>query len=252
MSGGGPQVTEDDREAFAADARAKALSMAKDPEVARLDRELTIVSDRHDYSYMWRWLGLPIIQMPADIVATQEVIWDLRPQVIIETGVARGGSAIFHASLLELLGEGKVVAVDIDIRAHNRRALEQHPLFHRIKLIEGSSVDPDILRKVGEEIGGAERVMVVLDSDHSHKHVLDELRAYGPMVTPGQFMIVADTLIEDIPPQVHRPGSWGPEDNPATAIRAYMDERPGMFEPDDYVNGKLLLTSSRGGYLRRQ
>lgn len=244
-------MTKDDRVAFLRSSCEKALRMAADEEVARLDRALTVASDRHDYSYMWRWLGLPIIQMPTDIVVTQELIWDLRPQVIVETGVARGGSAIFYASILQLLGEGKVVAVDIDVRAHNRRALEEHPLGHRIVLIEGSSVDEVVQSRVQNEIADADRVMVVLDSDHSHSHVLKELRIYGPMVTSGQYLVAADTLIQDLPPQQHRPRAWGPGNNPKTAVSAFMEESSSIFEVDPYVNGKLLLTSSRGGYLRR-
>lgn len=241
----------DDRMEFLRQSQEKALMMASDELVADLDLALTVASDRHDYSYMWRWLGLPIIQMPADIVATQEIIWDLRPQVIIETGVARGGSALFYASMLELLGEGKVVAVDIDIRSHNRAALEERPLARRIVLIEGSSVDEAVLTRVRAELGDAERVMVVLDSNHTHDHVLTELRSYGPMVTSGQYLIAADTLIEDLPVQEHRPRPWGPGNNPKTAVWAYLEEAPGIFDADPYVNGKLLLTSSRGGYLRR-
>jgi cephalosporin hydroxylase len=245
-------MTQDDREEFLAASRAKALEMIRDPEVARLDAELTAVSDRYDYSYMWRWLGLPIIQMPADVVVTQELIWDLRPDVIVETGVARGGSAVFHASMLQLLGHGHVVAVDIDIRPHNREAIESHPLAHRIRLIEGSSVDEEVLDRVRKEIGGAQRVMVVLDSNHTHEHVLAELNAYASVVTSGQFLVVADTLVETLPVQEHRPRPWGRGDNPKTALDAFLRERSDAFEVDEVVNGKLLLTSSRGGYLRRR
>ena len=201
---------------------------------------------------MWRWLGLPIIQMPTDIVLMQEIIWENRPQVIVETGVARGGSVILHSSILRLLGEGKVVAVDIDIREHNRRAIEQHPCSDRVILIEGSSTDPEVLDEIRAHIGDAQRVMVVLDSHHSHEHVLDELRLYTPFVTPGQFMIVADTLVEDLPVQDHRPRPWGPGDNPKTAVDAFLAECPGVFDVDKFNNDKLLLSSSRGGYLRRQ
>lgn len=227
--------------------------MTSDPEVRSLDLALTTASDRHDYSYMWRWLGLPIIQMPTDIVLMQEIIWDNRPQVIVETGVARGGSVILHSSMLRLIGEaGKVVAIDIDIRAHNRRAIEEHPLSDRVVLIEGSSTDPAVLDEIRREIGNAQRVMVVLDSHHSHDHVLDELRLYAPLVTPGQFLVVADTLVEDLPVQKHRPRPWGPGNNPKTAVDAFLAEQPDVFDVDRFSNDKLLLTSSRGGYLRRR
>lgn len=242
----------DDRLQFLEGQAALAAGMAADLDVRSLDVALTTASDRHDYSYMWRWLGLPIIQMPTDIVLTQEIIWENRPQVIVETGVARGGSAILHSSMLQLVGDGKVVAVDIDIREHNRQAIEEHPLAHRVVLIEGSSTDPDVLDRVRREIADAERVMVVLDSHHSHDHVLAELRLYGPLVTSGQFMIVADTLLEELPLQEHRRRPWGPGDNPKTALDAYLVECPDVFEADRFSNDKLLLTSSRGGYLRRR
>ncbi len=241
----------DDRAAFQQEARAKALAMGADPDIQRLDRELTIVSDEHDYSYMWNWLGLPIIQMPADVVATQEIIWQNRPQVIIETGVARGGSVILHASMLQLIGEGAVAAVDIDIRSHNRSAIEAHPLAHRVTLIEGSSTDAAVLDQMAAAVGDAERVMVVLDSNHTHEHVLAEMELYTRFVTPGQCMIVADTLVEELPPQEHRPRPWGPGDNPKTAVDQYLREHPGVYEVDEVINSKLLLTSSRGGYLRK-
>src|SRR5665647_502201 len=158
----------DDREDFLRMQHARAADMAGDAEVRALDVALTTASDRHDYSYMWRWLGLPIIQMPTDVVLTQEIIWENRPQVIIETGVARGGSVLLYSSMLRLLGEGKVVAVDIDIRSHNRRAIEEHPFSDRIVLIEGSSTDPAILGEIRAEIGDAQRVMVVLAVSYTH------------------------------------------------------------------------------------
>ena len=242
----------DDRLDFLESQRALADGMSADPEVRSLDVALTTASDRHDYSYMWRWLGLPIIQMPTDVVLMQEIIWENRPQVIIETGVARGGSVILYSSMLRLLGEGKVVAVDIDIRAHNRKAIEEHPMADRVVLIEGSSTDPAVLDEIRTQIGDAERVMVVLDSHHSHEHVLRELRLYSPLVTQGQFMVVADTLVEDLPVQEHRPRPWGPGDNPKTALDAFLAEEPGVFDVDKFSNDKVLLSSSRGGYLRRR
>ena len=242
----------DDRDDFLRMQHARAAGMAADPEVRALDLSLTTASDRHDYSYMWRWLGLPIIQMPTDIVQMQEIIWENRPQVIVETGVARGGSVILYSSMLRLLGEGKVVAVDIDIRPHNRRAIEEHPFSDLVVLIEGSSTDPAVLDEIRREIGDAQRVMVVLDSHHSHEHTLGELRLYAPLVTPGQFMIVADTLLEELPVQEHRLRPWGPGDNPKTAVDAFLAEEPDVFDVDRFSNDKLLLSSSRSGYLRRR
>ena len=179
----------------------------------------------------------------------QEIIWETRPQVIVETGFARGGSVVLYSTILELIGEGTVVSVDIDIRDHNRRAVEEHPMGHRVRFVEGSSTEPETVARVRDLIPDDARVMVVLDSDHSHAHVLDELRLYGPLVSPGQFLVVSDTIVEDIPPQSHRPRHWGPGDNPKTALEEYLRETD-RFEPDPWFNGKLLVTSSRGGYLR--
>lgn len=225
--------------------------LAGDDLVRRLDLELTVASDRFDYSYLWNWLGVPVIQMPADIVAMQEVIWATRPQLIIETGIARGGSLILYASILQLIGDGEVLGIDVDIRAHNRSVIEAHPMRSRIRMIEGSSVDPSTVERVREEASGLERVMVVLDSNHAHDHVLSELRGYGPMVTSGQYLVVADTFVERMPPQEHRVRPWGPGNNPATALATYLQECSD-FEPDDSIGNKLLLTSSPGGYLRRR
>ena len=248
----GSESLNDDRLAFLEAQRLHAANLASDETVRELDRALTTASDRHDYSYVWTWLGLPIIQMPTDVVVAQEIIWHARPDVIIETGVARGGSVIFFASMLQLLGSGRVIAIDVDIREHNRNAIASHPLAHRVSLVEGSSTDPGTIERVKAQLGPADRVMVVLDSDHTHDHVLAELRRYSPLVTSGQFLVVADTLIEDLPPQEHRPRSWGPGNNPKTAVDAFLRESDGSFEVDEFINNKLLLTSSRGGYLRRR
>lgn len=241
----------DDRAQFERERREAAARMAGDQELAKAALEVNFAADEHDWSYQWSWLGLPVIQMPTDIVALQEVIWETRPQLVIETGVARGGSLVLYASILELLGEGEVLGIDIDIRAHNREAIEAHPLAHRIRMVEGSSLDKAVLGEVRRTAEAVERVMVVLDSDHTHDHVLAELRAYGPLVTVGQFLVVADTFVEHIPLQEHRRRAWGPGDNPGTALRAWLDEVEG-FQPDPFVNAKLLLTASPGGYLRRK
>jgi cephalosporin hydroxylase len=241
----------DDRAEFEASKREAAARMAADAQLAANALALNVAADRHEWSYQWSWLGLPVIQMPPDIVVLQEIIWETRPQLVIETGIARGGSLVLSASILELLGEGDVLGIDVDIRAHNRAAVEAHPLAHRIRMIEGSSVDEDVVSRAARAAAGVERVMVILDSNHTHEHVLAELRAYAPLVSVGQFLVVADTFVEDIPPQEHRPGRpWGPGDNPATALRAWLAEADG-FEPDSFVNAKLLLTASPGGYLRR-
>jgi cephalosporin hydroxylase len=224
--------------------------MAADEGLAADALALNTAADRHDWSYQWNWLGLPVIQLPPDIVALQEVIWETRPQLVIETGIARGGSLVLYASILELLGEGEVLGIDVDIRAHNREAIETHPLARRIRMVEGSSLDETVVAQARDSAAQAERVMVVLDSNHTHDHVLAELRVFGPLVTVGQFLVVADTFVELIPPQEHRPRPWGPGDNPGTALRTWLEEVDG-FEPDPFVNAKLLLTASPGGYVRR-
>ena len=240
----------DDRADFESGKRTSAARMAQDPALAKKALDVLVESDQHGWSYQWSWLGLPIIQMPPDVIATQEIIWETRPQVIIETGIARGGSLIFYASILQLIGEGKVIGVDIDIRAHNRDSIESHPLSKRIELIQGSSVDDGILKNIKSRIPAGARVMVILDSNHTHEHVFDELKLYAPLVTKGQFLIVADTVVEQIPAQTHRPRPWGPGNNPATALDAFL-EGNSQFVRDPFVNAKLLISSSPGGYLRR-
>ena len=224
--------------------------MAADERLGAAALEVNAAADAYDWSYQWNWLGLPVIQMPPDIVVLQEVIWETRPQLVIETGIARGGSLVLYASILDLLGEGSVLGIDIDIRQHNREAIEAHPLAHRIRMTEGSSVGEAVLAEAGRAAAEVERVMVVLDSDHTHEHVLAELGAFAPLVTPGQFLVVADTFVEEIPEQAHRPRAWGKGDNPGTALRDWLAETDA-FEPDPWVNAKLLLTASPRGYLRR-
>ncbi len=240
----------DDRAEFESGKRRDAAAMAADSGLIDRAFGVSISADEYSYSYQWSWLGLPIIQMPPDVMALQEIIWEHRPQLIIETGVARGGSVIFAASILELIGDGTILGIDIDIRSHNRAAIEAHPLSRRVELIEGSSLDPTVVAAAAAAASRHERTMVILDSNHTHEHVLAELEAYAPLVTPGQFLIVADTAIESIPAQLHRPRPWGPGDNPKTAMDAYLLDH-GEFVPDDYINQKLLMTSSPGGYLRR-
>ncbi len=204
-----------------------------------------------EYSYHFEWMGLPIIQYPQDMVAVQELVWRTRPKVIVETGIARGGSLVFYASLLKLLGEGgHVVGIDIDIRPHNRAAIEAHPMFDAITLIEGSSVESDTVARVCAAAGDEGPVMVILDSNHTHDHVLAELEAYAPMVTAGAHLVVFDTIVEELPAEAssHRP--WGPGDNPLTAVQSFLEARDD-FAVDQTICGKLGITAARGGYLVR-
>jgi cephalosporin hydroxylase len=189
--------------------------------------------------------------MPADIIAMQEVVWKTKPDVIIETGVARGGSLVFSASLLELIGNGKVIGIDIDIRPHNRETIEKHPLAKRISLIEGSSISEETLNQVRAQIPEGASVMVALDSDHSRDHVLAELRAYGPLVSKGQYLIVSDTLLGHLEPH-QTPTStskvWFSGNEPLSALREYLKESD-RFVVDEEINGKLIMSYSAGGYL---
>jgi cephalosporin hydroxylase len=241
----------DDRAKFLKDACASALKMGEDSELQSLARDVITRSDQHHWSYQWTWLGVPIIQMPPDIVATQEIIWRTKPQLIIETGVARGGSLILYASILELIGEGKVIGIDLEIRPHNRESIESHPLSKRIELIESDALSPELNALLKEKTRGVERVMVILDSNHTHEHVKRELELFADFVTEGQYLIVADTVVEYIPEQEHRPRPWGVGNNPATALRDFMSGND-RFETDAVINSKLLITSSPGGYLVRK
>ncbi len=245
-------AVEDDRLAFEAHKTKMALALGKDQGAFQQAHDTVVALDKYDYSYLWSFMGVPIIQMPADVMATQEVIWNTKPDIIIETGVARGGSMIFMAAMLQLIGKGKVIGVDIDIRAHNRDSIENHPMSSRITLIEGPSTTAETLARVAAEIPEGASVMVVLDSDHSRDHVLDELRNYGPLVTEGQYLVVADTLLgygDASQTPTKRSKIWHPGDEPYAALNAYLKETD-RFETDPVLNGKLVLSSSPGGYLK--
>ena len=239
---------EEVRERIAANGRNEALREA----AGAFMREST----RPKYSYNFSWLGRPIIQYPQDIVAMQELIWAVQPDLIVETGIAHGGSLILSASLLELNAacggpqDARVVGVDIDIRAHNRAAIEAHPMSRRITMIEGSSLDPAVVARVADATRGRGRVVVCLDSNHTHEHVLAELEAYAPLTSVGSYCVVFDTIIEDLPADMFPDRPWGPGDNPRTAVRAYLESHP-EFEIDRRMEDKLLVTVAPGGYLQR-
>jgi cephalosporin hydroxylase len=202
------------------------------------------------YSYNFTWLGRPIIQLPQDIVALQEIIWKVRPDLIVETGIARGGSLVFSASILELLGGDRtVLGVDLDIREHNRVEIDRHPLRRRIRMIQGSSTDPETLAEVAREAEGRDSVMVILDSNHTSEHVLRELELYSPLVSRGSYLVVLDTVIEDLPDDVFPDRPWGRGNNPRTAVREFL-ETTDRFEVDTAIEAKLLITVAPGGYLR--
>ncbi|HEY4871411.1 MAG TPA: cephalosporin hydroxylase family protein [Candidatus Dormibacteraeota bacterium] len=224
--------------------------MAADAKLKRDALALFREVSRYRYSYNFSWLGRPIIQFPQDIVAMQEIIWQVQPDLIIETGIAHGGSLIFWSSMLQLLGgDGRVVGIDIEIRPDNREELEKHPLFSRITLVEGSSIEPVIVERVRTLAAGRRRVLVVLDSNHTHDHVLKELQLYSPLVRRGSYLVVFDTIVEDMPDDfaVERP--WGKGNNPKTAVREFLKHND-RFEVDAEVEGKLLLSVAPSGYLK--
>jgi cephalosporin hydroxylase len=227
----------------------RAAEMSRDDSLRKRALDLVIESDKYGYGYQWTWLGLPIIQLPQDIVATQEIIWKSKPDVIIETGIAWGGSVALYASLLQLIGKGKVVAVDLNLMDHVSDQIMSYPFSDRIHLYKGSSTDPQVVSKIQAHIEPGHSVMVLLDSNHTHQHVLEELRIYAPLVTKGQYVVVSDTVVEDIPAQTHRTRPWGPGDNPKTALHAYLKETK-RFEIDQEINRKLLLTYTPDGYAR--
>ena len=227
--------------------RRDAIAQSQDGGLNKLALELVTRSDTYNYGYQWTWLGLPIIQLPQDIVAIQEIIWERKPDVIIETGIAWGGSIVLYASLLQLIGKGSVIGIDLNLMDHVSAQIMSYPFSHRIHLHQGSSTDPAIVARVKRRIEPGQSVMVVLDSNHTHDHVLHELRIYGPLATKGQFLVVSDTVVEDIPAQTHRPRPWGPGNNPGTALKAYLAETD-RFEVHGEIDRKLLMTYSPEGY----
>jgi cephalosporin hydroxylase len=210
----------------------------------------------HKYTYNFKWMGRPIIQLPQDIVAMQELIWSIQPDLIVETGIAHGGSLIFSASMLELNaicggpGDAEVLGIDIDIRAHNRGAIEAHPMFKRITMIQGSSVAPEIVAQVHAKAAGKKRVLVCLDSNHTHEHVLAELEAYAPLTSVGSYCVVFDSVIEDMPAAMFPDRPWGPGNNPKTALWSYLKVHP-EFVIDKQMDHKLLISVAPDGYLKR-
>lgn len=222
-----------------------------DEEFRDLSSRFRSMALERKYMNNFSWMGRPLIQLPMDAMAMQEILWAVKPDLVIETGVAHGGSLMLSASMLEMIGAGEVVGVDIEIRAHNRQAIESHPLSHRIQLIEGSSVDPDVVAQVHALAAGKKNVLVCLDSNHTHEHVLAELKAYAPLVSVGSYCVVFDTFVEDMPDDyVWTDRPWGKGNNPKTAIWEWLQGRSD-FEIDRSVEDRILVTSAPDGFLRR-
>ena len=210
-----------------------------------------VESNRAQYSYNFSWMGRPIIQYPQDMIAMQEIIWEIKPDYIIETGIAHGGSLIYYASLLELIGHGEVIGIDIDIREHNRKEIEAHPMMKRIKMLQGSSIDKTNVEEIKNLVGDNKKIIVCLDSNHTHEHVMNELELYSPFVSTGSYIVVFDTIVEDLPEgyfSQKRP--WGISNNPKTAVQQFLKENDN-FVVDEQIDNKLLISVAPQGYLKR-
>ncbi|MBF9031661.1 cephalosporin hydroxylase [Rhodobacterales bacterium HKCCE3408] len=253
-------------EQFQEEVERNIVGLGRDTDVQALSRIWVREIARHKWAYNFAWLGRPAIQFPNDTWAMQEIIWDVRPDLIIETGIAHGGSLIFSASMLALLEfcdaaesgrvvdpakpQRRVLGIDIDIRAHNRKAIEAHPLSARIDMLEGSSIDPETIAQVAKAAESAETVLICLDSNHTHDHVLEELQAYAPMTTVGSYCVVFDTIVEDMPDDLSGDRPWGVGNNPKTAARAFLADHP-EFEVDRRIDHKLQISVAPEGFLRR-
>lgn len=239
---------------------------ATDKKFIKATRQWLELANHYEYSYHFSWLSRPIIQYPQDIVALQELVWQVKPDMIIETGIAHGGSLVLSASLLALIdyseaveagvalnpkiARRRVLGIDIDIREHNRIAIEAHPMSHRIDMIEGSSISPELISKVHEHVQGKEKIVVILDSNHTHEHTLAELTAYAPLVSVNSYCVVFDTIIDDFSSDFFPDRPWGRGNNPKTAVIEYLKDHP-EFEIDKTIPDKLMITVSRDGYLKR-
>jgi len=226
--------------------------MYRDAELRQKSLDWMLHADKYKYTYNFSWMGRPIIKYPQDVVIMQELIWNVRPDLIIETGIAHGGSIIFSSSMMELLGNGgKVIAVDIDIRKHNRDEIEKHPMMKNITMLEGSSIDEKIVRQIADYAKGFKKIMVVLDSNHSHEHVYRELEMYTPLVSVDSYILLPDTFVEFFPKGYVTNRPWDVGNNPYTAMEAFL-KTTDQFIKDESITNKLLITEAfGGGYLKR-
>jgi cephalosporin hydroxylase len=222
----------------------------EDKELQDLAVKFITKSDQHNYAYNWTWLGLPVIQMPEDIVLIQEIIADVKPDIILETGIAWGGSIVLYASILELLGKGKAIGIDVVLPQKNIDQIMNYSFSKRIHLIEGSSTDQSVLAQVQDLITPSDKVMVILDSNHTHEHVFNELQLYKKFVSKDSYLVVSDTIVEEIPVQLHRPRPWGHGNNPRTAVDLFLKEENNFSRDNDY-NRKAINSFTRNGYLKR-
>lgn len=237
-------------EAFKEECKNRIEAQGKNTELLAISSKFTTETIRAGYSYNFTWMGRPIIQYPQDMIAMQEIIWDVKPDLIIETGIAHGGSIIYYASILELIGKGEVLGIDIDIREHNRAEIEKHPMSKRITMLQGSAISEEIIEKVRSFAAGKKTVMVCLDSNHTHDHVLNELKLYSPFVTVGSYLVAFDTVVEDLPADLYEDRPWSVGDNPKTAVWEFLKANDD-FIINTEVDNKLLVSVAPSGYLKR-
>ncbi len=237
-------------ETFYQQKRANIRLLGADHDIRDLTKAWFRGVSKHRYSYHFSWLGIPVIQFPQDLVAMQEIIWSVKPDAIIETGVAHGGSLVFHASMLELIGgDGIVIGVDVEIRSHNRRAIEAHSLSKRVKLVEGSSIDTETIVQVEDLLLGKKNPLVILDSNHSSAHVMAELDLYQRFVKRGSYLVVLDTIIDEMPEEFSDGKPWGPGRGPKAAVHQFL-RKTERFVIDKEYNDKLLVSVAPDGFLR--
>lgn len=239
-------------EKFIAEKKERITKLQERSDLKELGINFIIDTAPIKYTYNFTWMGRPIIAIPQDMIAMQEIIWEVQPDLIIETGIAHGGSIVYYASLLELIGkDGLVLGIDIDIRKHNRDLIEAHTMFKRIQMIEGSSISKETIEQVAKIVSTKKRIMVCLDSNHTHEHVLEELKLYSPFVSKESYCIVFDTIVEDMPADYNWGGRpWGKGNNPKTAVWEFLKSHP-EFEIDKSIQNKLLITVAPDGYLKR-
>jgi len=237
-------------EAFRQEVAENVAGLRDDSDLQAMSRMWVRAVSPHKYAYNYHWMGRPIIQLPQDMMALQEIVWDVQPDFIIETGIAHGGSILYLASLLELLGgDGQVIGIDIDIRQHNRAEIEKHPMFKRVTLIEGSSVEEQTVAQVSSIVGKGKKCVVILDSNHTHEHVASELTMYSPFVNKGSYLVVFDTIIEDMPAYSFPDRPWGKGDNPKTAVYEFLKSSE-RFDIDHDIEAKILITVAPDGWLK--
>lgn len=238
-----------DRQAFDEEKEQDIQNARLDSKLIKKGRDFLIHSDKYKYGYYWTWLGLPIIQMPEDIVLTQELLWETKPDFVIEAGIAWGGSLAMYAAFQELQGHGHVFGIDVTIPEHNRAAIMNTPVSKRITLLEASSSDRKTFEKVSEQIPNGSNILLILDSNHTHEHVLAELNLWSPLSQPGNYIIVSDTILEQIPEQTHRPRPWGPGNNPMTAMHEFLS-RNDRFESSNSYSDRTFSSFNPSGYLK--